>query len=145
MYFKSCGNMQEFLSNIMQEASLDYSSSFEFIETAKNRGIPKSHCNIKDKLHQREMAAYTDRPYTKWILFCWKGVGDPVLSGFLENVFYKRNGGEGRLKRVRGASEMKMNIHMFSYFFRLHLVIPRTLIIKQGHSISFSKYCTHID
>lgn len=39
--------MQEFLSNLMQEASLDYFSSFEFIETAKNRRIPKSHCNKK--------------------------------------------------------------------------------------------------
>lgn len=78
----------------MQEASLDYFSSFEFIETMKNRGVPKSHCNKKDKWHQREMAAYTDRQYTKWILVCWRGVGDPAFSGFLENVFYKRNGGK---------------------------------------------------
>lgn len=41
----------------MQEARYHYISSFEFTETVKNIGVPKSHCNRKDKLQQRETAA----------------------------------------------------------------------------------------
>jgi len=39
------------------------------------------------------MAEYTNRPYTKRILTCWREVDDAAFFGFLENTFYERNRG----------------------------------------------------